>query len=56
MKVLKSGGYRFGDCGKNTGLFDTAGVELFTGDVVAIGHVHLEKNGGITCYESGAKQ
>lgn len=36
MKVIKSGNYRFGECGKSTGLFSTCGDELFTGDVVAI--------------------
>lgn len=47
MKTLKSGQYTHGECGKNTGLFDTAGVELFTGDVVAIGHKHSWDN---QCY------
>lgn len=39
-KILKSGNYSFGGCGLPTGLFDTAGEELFTGDVVAIGSKH----------------
>ncbi|MGH9966776.1 MAG: hypothetical protein ACREBG_02930 [Pyrinomonadaceae bacterium] len=35
-KVLKSDNYDFGSCGLKTGLYDTAGDDLFTGDVVAV--------------------
>lgn len=40
MKVIKSGNYSFGKCGQPTGLFDTCGAELFTGDVVAVSAAH----------------
>lgn len=39
-KRIKSGQYNHGLCGLPTGLYDTAGVELFTGDIVAIGSLH----------------
>ena len=40
MKVIKSGQYSFGKCGLPTGLYDTCGAALLTGDVVAIGNLH----------------